>query len=190
MTMPAPFLRRDPLRLRHLAVGIVVALAAAALLMQALWDVVSFAAGVALMIAYGVAPLLHVALVWLLFELLAKARPLVVGAPPRFVVRGVQVAYLYSILGPAVVGAVVCVMRIHYRVQPPASGTYLSEPWGSLLNDFLSAPAYRIALLSWVAFVLVTLLIAFRLRPGSIRIPESTMVSARAASEVTESAAQ
>jgi hypothetical protein len=173
MTTPAPFLgNRDPRRLRPWLIGFTFAILGLALAMNLLWDARPFPAGAALMAAYGLAPLLQVAEVWLLLELLARAVPLVAGGPPWWLVRGAAAAFLASLLAPAIVNAVVCALRVHQRFRLPTSGSYVPEPWHSVLGNLLDSPARHIAQPAMAAIVLVTLWAALRLRPSRVRLGE------------------
>jgi len=169
MTTPAPFLRADPRRLR----GRLLALTGTQLLAGAaaivLLNMVSPACTVALLTVYALTPLAYVAEVWLLLALLARPLRITPNPLPRWAVAIVRWVTVLSLLGPAVVMAVVMFARMNYvdHPLPPSRQSYLPPPWDTLLNTFVAQPGYRAQGPVWLACLLVIAHCLLRLRRGA-----------------------
>ena len=89
---------------------------------------------------------------------------------PRWVVAVVRWAYVFSLLGPALVMAVVMFARMNYvdHPLPPPRQNYLPAPWDTLLNTFVAQPAYRARGAAWMASLLVIAHCHYRLRRGDV----------------------
>ena len=168
MTTPAPFLRPDPRRLRRVMVALTAGQVAGGIAAVILLNMISPACTVALLTIYALTPLAYVAEVWLLLVLLARPLPVMPDALPRWAVTVVRWAMVFSLLGPALVMAVVMVARMNYvdRPLPPPRQNYLPPPWDTLLNTFVAQPAYRARTAAWLASLLVIAHCLYRLRRG------------------------
>ena len=171
MTGAAPFLSRDPRRLRPWLIGLTVAQLAAAALATALLPFAAHGSVLVLLCTYALAPLPFIAEVALLLALLARPLRIVPGALPRWVVIPVACLFVASLLGPALGMAALNFARIGHIAHPLAPGeTYLPAPLNQLLNDVLFAPAFRVRGPAWLACLLVVGHTLLRLR-GPVGLP-------------------
>jgi len=121
-----------------------------------------------LMTAYALMPLTYVAVLWLLLELLYRALPMLRNRLPRVLFRAVQSPLIYSIIVPAIVDSIVCVVRI--TVDNPPDGNYLGKPLSNFLDHYFILPAMYLQLPIWLAFLLIILHCIYRLL-GPIALP-------------------
>ena len=112
MTTPAPFLRRDPRRLRPWLLALTAAQLASAAIVIGVFYCPAYACTVALLSTYALAPFPYVTQLWLLLVLLARPLELVPDALPQWAARVVRWLAVYCVLGPAVVFAVVNFARV------------------------------------------------------------------------------
>jgi hypothetical protein len=112
-----------------------------------------------LLSAYALMPLVYVAQLWLLLELLYRSLPIINIRCPRPLFRVVQWPFIYSILSPAVFSAVINFLRI--EADPPVRPSIsLRRSLGTLFGT----PAYNLQLPLSIAVVLIVLYIRSRLR--------------------------
>ena len=177
MTTPAPFLRRDPRRLRPWLLALTAAQVAAAALVIGVFYCRAYACQVALLSTYALAPFPYVVELWLLLVLLARPLDLVPDALPRWAARVVRWLAIYFVLAPAVVFAVINFARVYQIDHPiPYGANYLPEPWHSWLA-VLVRPAWRAQGAVWLATLLVVGYCLFRLRRG-IGLPQRNFAGA------------
>ena len=158
MTLPAPFLPRDPRRDRRRLLALLAAQAASAVVAILALPFYARGARAALLASYALAPLAHAAAVAVLFALLARPLPLVPRALPRWLVRGALCLAVAALLGPALVTALVNFARLDQvdRTFAPG-GTWLPPGLTSLLHAYVVTPAHRAHWPVWAASLLVVL---------------------------------
>ena len=156
MTLPAPFLRRDPARLRAPLLALLGAQIIAAAVAIAAFPSSARAAHVALLTTYALAPLPHVAATALLLMLLVRPLPLVPRSLPRWLTLGVIAVIVASMLGRALVTTLVNFARLH-RIDRPigVNDTYLPRTLSELLDTFVMTPAVRAHWPLWAASLLL-----------------------------------
>jgi hypothetical protein len=118
--------------------------------------------------AYALEPLVFVALLWFLLEILYQSLPLLANPTPRWLYRIVQWPLIYSRLGPAIFFGIVCFARIKNDDPPVGTHYWINESLSRFLERFLVAPPVFIAIYSWLSFLLILLYCRFRMRSHGI----------------------
>jgi hypothetical protein len=171
MTRPAPFLPRNPARLRPWVIGLTAVQAVVGAVEIAVFSDLSFPGGVLLLSSYAVGPFPYVLEMGLLFTLLVRALPAVPAAPPTWLARAVQWAVVYVLLSPTLMLAVINFARIRFvRTSGPRPGEdFVPADWSYLLHHFLAEPVYALQRPVWLAAVALTGYCALRLwRPTGL----------------------
>jgi hypothetical protein len=171
MTRPAPFLPRNPARLRPWVIGLTAAQALVGAVEIAAFFALSFADGVVLLSSYALGPFPYVLEMGLLLMLLVRALPAVPASPSPWLARAVQWAVLYVLLSPTLMLAIINFARIRFlRTSGPRPGEdFVPADWSYLLHHFLAEPAYALRRPVWLAAVALTSYCAFRLwRPAGL----------------------
>jgi len=120
-----------------------------------------------LLCAYALMPLVAVAQLWLLLELLYKSLKVLPFWLPRPIYRVVQWTAMYSLLGPAIFYGIINFVRIKYD-DPPFARSWIEPSLSRFLQHFLITPAFFIALYVWVAGLLLVFYCRFQIRRGIV----------------------
>jgi hypothetical protein len=123
-----------------------------------------------LMTAYALDPLVFVALLWFVLEILYRSLPLLGKPIPRWIYRIVQWPLIYSRLGPAIFFGIVCFARIKHDDPPPGSRYWINETLSRFLEAILIRPADLLLIPTWLSFLLILLYLRYRIRRSLISI--------------------
>jgi hypothetical protein len=131
-----------------------------------------YVGGVLLFSAYALAPLFTILEFWLLLELLVGSLKLLPSALPRWLVRAVQWATLYVMLGPAIINCVVNFNRINYIVTPiEPGGTYLPKAVLEPMLALFSTPTVYLRLPLFLACLILILHCRYRMQKKGVGLP-------------------
>jgi len=180
LTRPAPFLRRDPGRLRRREMSLLAAVAGGGILASLLLHHVGYGYSLVLLSIYGLVPPAFAVALWLLFRTVVDATEVLPSPPRRRLLAGLHVVLLYSLLGPTLHMALVSAARIRQLNEPFAPrSSYIPEFWNTLLSNVLSWPASVVRPPLWLVCLGVILYSRFALRRGVL--PGKTGLSGRSA---------
>jgi hypothetical protein len=174
LTRRAPFLVRDPHRLRGLLVSLTVfQLVLAGLAIILLNHFNGYWGSVALLSAYTVGPLVFAIVLWMMLGLLNDPLPIIPRAPAKVVVQCVRSALCFSLLGPAIDGAVISFARVGQIGAAPTGDTWIANPWNDFLNTWFSEPGILLRQPAWLACMAVVIYYRFRLQSRNVGLGRS-----------------
>jgi hypothetical protein len=171
MTTPDPFVARGPGYRRWLialTIAQIIFACCALFLSRDPWPFTYNVGSGILLSAYALMPLVYVTELWLLLELLYRSLPMFTFRFPAWLFRPVQWTFIYSILSPAILYALINFLRI--EEDPPVR---LDPSTRRSLAEFLVTPALYLQLPLSIVLLLMVVYIRYRFRSHAalLRMP-------------------